>query len=262
MTEQQTAPPIPPRQRRRANKGRKRRKPTRETLPANKSNGATDNPLEALKTAKQASSTGLDKGRIVRLLLAGMPKQKIAKKCKVTLTHCNSLIKEIDQDIETLGWKDYLSVLLSKLRLILDNHSQLGADIQELLLDCDMAIKDTQAAIDGETDKVERLKLVVHISTLRSQRLTLMRELNANNTALTGNLNKMGVTNVPTSSKNKVPTQPPVGGEIPDLKALPASYQEMGRDELLEAMRESNRAVNRHLRAESDRRRAEEHESE
>ena len=258
MTEQQIAASIPPKQRRRANKGRKRHKPTNTVSTKPKANNPTDNPLGALSTAKQASTTGLDKARIVRLLLAGMPKQKIAQKCNVSLTHCNNLIKEIDKEIETLGWKDYLSVLLSKLRLILDNHSQLGADIQELMLDCDMSIKDTQAAIDSDSDKDQRLRLIVHIASLRAHRLTLMRELNANNLALTTNLSKMGVTTRPPSSENKVPTQSSIATGFTELGEVPIGYEKMNKDQLVEGLAESNRAVNRLLRAERDKKRGSE----
>lgn len=211
---------------------------------------------------KLISSKGLDKIRIVRLLLAGASPKDISSKIDIGVTQCLNLIKEIEQDITDLTWQDYLSLLLGKLRLFMDNHTQNSADIQLMLLDVDIAIKGTQEAIGGETDKRIKLSLQSRLDRLRSDRLTLMRELNANNTALTTNLSKMGVTNVPTSSKNKVPTQPSIGGEIPNIESLPASYRDMGRDALLEAMGDSNRDVGRYLRAEAARKKALERDSE
>lgn len=209
-------------------------------------------------TAKNiVSSKGLDKIRIVRLLLAGAAPKDISIKANISIDHCRTMIKEIESDIQGLTWQDYLSLLLSKIRLLLDNHTQNSADIQMMLLDCDMSIKDTQSTLEGITDKAKRLPLSYHLTRLRAQRITLMRELNANNTALTGNLSKMGVTNVPLVDKNKVPTQSSNDNNIPLLEGLPASYTDMGRGELLEALGASNRDVGRYLRAETARKKAE-----
>lgn len=241
-----------------AQKGRKRHKPNISAQTEAKPNNLTDNPLEPLRVAKQASSTRLETSRVIRLLVAGVPKQKIAKLCNVTLTHCNTLIKEIDNDIETLGWKDYLSVLLSKLRLILDNHTQNSADIQLLLLSADQAITANETALEaiGDSNKKEQQHLQAIAGRLRKERLELMRELNTNNLALTTNLSKMGVTTRPPSQDNKVPTQSSTGVGFTELREVPAGYEKMSKEELVEGLAESNRAVNRYLRAERDKKRA------
>ena len=207
------------------------------------------------------SSGDFDKMRIVRLLLAGAAPKDIASKCNISLNHCNNMIRQMNKDIETLTWQDYLSLLLSKLRLFIDNHTQNSADLQLMLLDCDNAIKDTHKAIERESDKSKALRLSAHMVKLRAERLALMRELNANNTALTTNLSKMGVTNVPTTTKNKVPTQSSTGGEIPRLEELPLSYTDMGKEALLGALRDSNKDVGRYLRAETARKKEQERDS-
>ena len=258
MNEQQIAAPIPPRQRRRANKGRKRHKPSIVVQTEAKPSNLTDNPLEPLKVAKQASSTRLETSRVIRLLVAGVPKQKIAKLCNVSLNHCNTLIKEIDQDIEKLGWKDYLSVLLGKLRLILDNHTQNSADIQLAMLDVDTGITVQQQAIEAETDKRTKLTLQAQLARLRSERAALRAELNTNNLALTTNLSKMGVTTRPPTTENKVPTQSSMVTGFTELEEVGVGYEKMSREELVEGLAESNRAVNRYLRAERDKKRGSE----
>lgn len=256
MTEEQIAAPIPPRQRRRANKGRKRCKPSIEAPTETKPSNLTDNPLEPLNVAKQASSTRLETSRVIRLLVAGVPKQKIAKLCNVTLNHCNTLIKEIDKDIGSLGWKDYLSVLLGKLRLVLDNHTQNSGDIQVAMVDVDKAITAQQQAIEAETDKRVLLSLQAQMARLRAERAALRAELNANNLALTTNLSKMGVTTRPPSLEDKVPTQSSTATGFTELAEVGVGYEKMDRKALVEGLAESNRAVNRYLRAEKERNRS------
>lgn len=215
-----------------------------------------------ISKSKLISSKGLDKIRIVRLLLAGAAPKAISDKIDIGVTQCQNLIKEIEADIQGLTWQDYLSLLLGKIRLILDNHTQNGTDIQLAMLDCDIALEAQHKAIKGETDKKLKLSLQAHLSRLKGERMALRGELNANNTALTTNLSKMGVTNVPLIDKNKVPTQSSIGGEIPRLEELPESYQNMDRAALEAALAISNRDVGRHLRAETAKKKALERDSE
>lgn len=263
MTEQQTAPPIPPRQRRRANKGRKRHKPEDTVQAIDRPEPKADQPSaipRPISRDKLISSKGLDKTRIVRLLLAGASPKAISEKIDIGVNQCQNLIKEIDKDISGLGWKDYLSVLLSKLRLILDNHTQNSADIQLLLLSVDQAIEANDSAIKaiGDSNKQEKEHLQAIAGRLRKERLELMRELNTNNLALTTNLSKMGVTTRPPSLENKVPTQSSTPAGFTELSEIPVGYEKMDRAELVEGLAESNRAVNRYLRAEREKQRSSE----
>ncbi len=247
-----------------AQRARKRPSPQIETK-------APKNGSKAPRTAKAvpsptnanilSSTKDFDKIRIVRLLLAGVSPKDIAIKCHISVKHCQGLIRSMNEDLETLTWQDYLSLLLSKLRLFIDNHTQNSADLQLMLLDCDTAIKTTQGTLERESDKSKGLRLSAHLVKLRAERLVLMRELNANNTALTTNLSKMGVTNVPTTTKIKVPTQSSTDGEIPRLEELPLSYQDMDKGALLGALRDSNKDVGRYLRAETARKKELERES-
>lgn len=206
-----------------------------------------------ISKSKLISSKGFDKIRIVRLLLAGVAPKDIADKMGITVNQCQNITKEIEKDIEDLTIKEYLSLLLSKVRLLLDNHTQSSADIQLSMLDIELLIKQVNKRLSIETDQDKLRGLRKELVSLTRQRLTIIVDLNANNTALTTNLSKMGVTNVPTSSKNKEPTPSSIGGEIPRLEELPESYRDMDKEALLGAMRDSNRDVGRYLRAERDR---------
>lgn len=215
-----------------------------------------------ISKSKLISSKGLDKIRIVRLLLAGASPKAISEKIDIGVAQCQNLIKEIDKDIVGLGWKDYLSLLLGKLRLILDNHTQNSADIQLAMLDVDVAIKAQGQAIKSETDKRVLLSLQAQMTRLRGEQAALRTELNTNNLALTTNLSKMGVTTRPPSEENKVPTQSSIASGFTELEEVPIGYEKMDRAALLEGMAESNRAVGKHLKAERDRKRSLEGESE
>ena len=204
--------------------------------------------------SKLISNKGLDKIRIVRLLLAGASPKAISDKIDIGVSQCQNLIKEIDKDISGLTWKDYLSLLLSKLRLILDNHTQNSADIQLAMLDVDQTTEAQQQAIKGTTGPELKL-LQAQLTRLRSERAALRAELNANNLALTTNLSKMGVTTRPPSLENKVPTQSSIGTNFTELSEVVVGYEKMDREALVEGLAESNRLVNRYLRAERERKR-------
>ncbi len=244
-----------------AQRGRKRHKPPDTSQVISKPEPPIDKPSaipRPISKSKLISSKGLDKIRIVRLLLAGASPKAISDKIDIGVNQCQNLIKEIDKDISGLEWKDYLSVLLGKLRLILDNHTQNSADIQLSMLDVDVAIKAQGAAIKGETDKRVLLTLQAQMARLRTEQAALRTELNTNNLALTTNLSKMGVTTRPPSLENKVPTQSSIGTGFTELGEVPIGYEKMSRAELLEGIAESNRAVNRLLRAERDKKRSSE----
>lgn len=256
--------------RRRGRRAKQAQKRHRQPLEANGQEKPLQPPIKPIQSKEQAqaiprpiskrkliSSKGLDKIRIVRLLLAGAAPKAISDKIDIGVTQCQNLIKEIEKDIIGLTWQDYLSLLLGKIRLILDNHTQNSTDIQLAMLDCDIAIESQCKAIESQTDKKLKIAQQAQLSRLKSERSGLRSELNANNTALTGNLSKMGVTNVPLIDKNKVPTQSSLDSNIPLLEGLPRSYTDMGREELLGALGDSNRDVGRYLRAETARKKAE-----
>ncbi len=239
-----------------------------ETPPAPSNGSQSRNTvLSPIKDSKLKATAGIEKIRIVRLMLAGSDPQLIASKCGIELRLCKRIIKEIDEDMSKLTWNDYLSVLLGKLQLLLDNHSQIGQDLQMALFRLDDQVIVLEAEYDTIKAKKDRdpndlIALTKQLAALRKERIGLLTELNANNTALTTNLSKMGVTNVPTTTKIKVPTQSSTDGEIPRLEELPPSYTDMGKDELLRALRDSNKDVGRYLRAETARKKELERESE
>ena len=210
--------------------------------------------ISTVKPESLKSSKGLEKIRIVRLLHSGAPAQAIALKTDISLKQCQRYIKEMEKDISDLTWKDYLSLLLSKLRLILDNHTQNSADIQLAMLDVDQTTEAQQQAIKGTTGPELKL-LQAQLTRLRSERAALRAELNANNLALTTNLSKMGVTTRPPSLENKVPTQSSIGTNFTELGEVVVGYEKMDREALVEGLAESNRLVNRYLRAERERKR-------
>ena len=245
-----------------AQRGRKRHKPPNTSQVIGQPEPPTDK-LSAIprpiSKSKLISSKGLDKIRIVRLLLAGASPKAVSEKIDIGVNQCQNLIKEIEKDIQGLTWKDYLSQLLSKLRLVLDNHTQNSTDIQLSMLDVDqqMTALEQQAAIKtGKETEQERLQ--VQLARLRTERAALRAELNTNNLALTTNLSKMGVTTRPPSLENKVPTQSSTATGFTELGEVPIGYEKMSREELLEGIAESNRNVNRILRAERDKKRGSE----
>ncbi len=244
-----------------AKKGRKSYKPEKTaqviSQPEPQQNKASAVPRPIHKS-KLVSNKGLDKIRIVRLLLAGASPKAISDKIDIGISQCQNLIKEIDKDISGLTWKDYLSLLLSKLRLILDNHTQNSADIQMAMLDVDQTIEAQQQAIKATTDSQAIKTLQAQLVRLRSERAALRAELNANNLALTTNLSKMGVTTRPPSLENKVPTQSSIGTNFTELGEVVVGYEKMDREALVEGLAESNRLVNRYLRAERERKRGSE----